>query len=434
MHVLSPSDTFVVINKTILNDKRTLLINLYQPLIGVVAIGLYNTLWSYLDRLELVSLEFTHNTLLNNMMISCNEFKEAREKLEAIGLIKTYVKEETSVNNYVYELYSPMSAKEFLNNPILNTALENALGTKEFDRTIEYFKVPPINLRNYQDVTSKFSDTFLWTTNTIRNIELNDLKNKNTRALSIISKIDINTILSLIPNDLLNHRSITKDMREYIIKVSFIYNYDNEIMSEIIRNSLTEKKTIDKTKLRNVAEQFYKFENMGKLPSLIYRKQPEYLKSNKDGMSKRDRIINIFETTAPFDFISSKYKTGTPSDSDLKIISYLLLDLDLKPGVVNVLLDYVLKINNNKLTKAFVDTIASQWKKSNIETVEAAMNIAEEEYHKRNEGSKVSKTNSKSSNVTILENKPTWFNQEIEEDSASEEEIRAFEELLKGND
>lgn len=434
MHVLSPSDTFVVINKTILNDKRTLLINLYQPLIGVVAIGLYNTLWSYLDRLELVSLEFTHNTLLNNMMISCNEFKEAREKLEAIGLIKTYVKEETSVNNYVYELYSPMSAKEFLNNPILNTALENALGTKEFDRTIEYFKVPPINLRNYQDVTSKFSDTFLWTTNTIRNIELNDLKNKNTRALSIISKIDINTILSLIPNDLLNHRSITKDMREYIIKVSFIYNYDNEIMSEIIRNSLTEKKTIDKTKLRNVAEQFYKFENMGKLPSLIYRKQPEYLKSNKDGMSKRDRIINIFETTAPFDFISSKYKTGTPSDSDLKIISYLLLDLDLKPGVVNVLLDYVLKINNNKLTKSFVDTIASQWKKSNIETVEAAMNIAEEEYHKRNEGSKVSKTNSKSSNVTILENKPTWFNQEIEEDSASEEEIRAFEELLKGND
>ena len=179
MHVLSPSDTFVVINKTILNDKRTLLINLYQPLIGVVAIGLYNTLWSYLDRLELVSLEFTHNTLLNNMMISCNEFKEAREKLEAIGLIKTYVKEETSVNNYVYELYSPMSAKEFLNNPILNTALENALGTKEFDRTIEYFKVPPINLRNYQDVTSKFSDTFLWTTNTIRNIELNDLKTIN---------------------------------------------------------------------------------------------------------------------------------------------------------------------------------------------------------------------------------------------------------------
>lgn len=433
MHNVSPSDTFVVINKTILNDKRTLLINLYQPLIGVVAIGLYNTLWSYLDRLELVSLEFTHNTLLNNMMISCTEFKDAREKLEAIGLIKTYVREE-SINNYVYELYSPMSAKEFLNNPILNTALLNALGPKEFERTIEYFKVPPINLRNYQDVTAKFSDTFLWTTNVMRNIELNNLKNKNTRALSIISKIDINTVLSLIPNDLLNHKSITKDMKEYIIKISFIYNYDNETMSEIIRNSLTDKRTIDKSKLRSVAEQFYKFENMGKLPSLIYRKQPEYLRSNKDGMTKRDRIINMFETTAPFDFIASKYKTGNPSDSDLKIISYLLLDLDLKPGVVNVLLDYVLRINNNKLTKSFVDTIASQWKKSNIETVDAAMKIAEEEHNKRKENENKKRNINNKSNVTILENKPSWFNQEIEEDSASEEEIRAFEELLKGSD
>ena len=388
MHSFSASDTFVVINKTILNDKRTLLINLYQPLIGVVAIGLYNTLWSYLDRLELVSLEFTHNTLLNNMMISCNEFKEAREKLEAIGLIKTYVKED-KINSYVYELYSPMSAKEFLNNPILNTALYNAVGEKEFNRTIEYFKVPYINLRNYQDVTSKFSETFLWTTTTMRNIELNNLKNKNTRTLSIISKIDLNTILSLIPTDLLNHRSITKDMKEYILKISFIYNYDNEMMTEIIRNSLTDKHTIDKAKLRTNAEKFYKFENFGKLPSLIYRKQPEYLRSNKEGMSNRDRIIYMFETTAPYDFIASKYKTGSPSDSDLKIITYLLLDLDLKPGVVNVLIDYVLKINNNKLTKAFVDTIASQWKKSNIETVEDAMKIALEEQKKRKENKAV---------------------------------------------
>ncbi len=426
MHNVLSSDTFVVINKTILNDNRSLLVNLYQPLIGTVAVGLYNTLWSFLDRLELVSLEYTHNTLLNNMMISCNEFKEAREKLEAIGLIKTYVKEE-KVNNYVYELYSPMSAKEFLNNPILNTALYNAIGSKEYERTIEFFKIPYINLRNYEDVTSKFSDTFIWTTNTIRNMEMYNLKNKNTRVLSIVSKIDVNTILNLIPDDLLNHKSITKDMREYITKISFIYNYDNEIMVELIRNSISDKHTIDKNKLKEMASKFYQFENMGKLPSLIYRKQPEYLRANKEGMSNRDRIINMFETTSPYDFISSKYKTGTPSNSDLKIISYLLLDLDLKPGVVNVLIDYVLKINNNKLTRVFVDAIASQWKKSNIETVEDAMNIAEKEYHSRNSGkTKVSKEK-------VVEKTPTWFNKEIEENSATEEEIAAFEELLKGN-
>jgi replication initiation and membrane attachment protein len=149
-------------------------------------------------------------------------------------------------------------------------------------------------------------------------------------------------------------------------------------------------------------------------------------------MSKRMKMINMFETTSPYDFIASKYSSGTPSNSDLKIISYLLLDLDLKPGVVNVLVDYVLKINNNKLTKSFIDTIASQWKKSNIETVEDAMDIAEKEYHSRQDN-KVVKTTS-SSNTKILESEPSWFKKDIEENSTTEEEIKAFEALLKGND
>ncbi len=426
MNNVLPSDTFVVINKTIIQNDNDLLINLYQPLIGAIAISLYNTLAAYLNRAEVMSLEYTHNTLLNNMMLSCNEFMLAREKLEAIGLIKTYLKRE-SVNNYVYELYSPLSAKEFLDNPILNTALMNAVGEKEYERILDYFKVPNINLRNYEDITSKFSDTFVWTTTLSRNLEMYNLKNKNTRTLSIVSKIDINTILNLIPPELLNHRSLTKDMKDYLMKISFIYNYDNEAMVELIRNSLTDRHTIDKNKLKDNAIKYYQYDNAGKLPSLIYRKQPEYLRTTKDGLSNRMRMIKMFETTSPYDFLQSKYPTGTPSVSDLKIVSYLLLDLELQPGVVNVLIDYVLKINNNKLTKAFVDTIASQWKKSNIETVEDAMALAEKEYRERH-----NKKEMKASPKKIAK-KPEWFDKDIKEDTATDEEIKAFEALLKGD-
>ena len=141
-------------------------------------------------------------------------------------------------------------------------------------------------------------------------------------------------------------------------------------------------------------------------------------------MAKKMQMIHLFETTSPYDFIASKYKTGTPTSSDLNVISYLLLDLDLKPGVVNVLVDYVLKINNNNLTKRFVETIAAQWKKSNIETVEDAMNIAEEEYKKRK-------------NIAVKkevrkDKKPEWYQKEIEADLATAEEIEALEKMLKG--
>ena len=128
-----PADTFIVVNKTSLSDKdRNILVLLYQPIIGSQAISLYYTLWSYLDKSELLSNEWTHHHLLRDMMISNSELTESKEKLEAIGLIKTYVKK-GNINNYVYELYSPITASEFINNPILNMSLFNAVGKLEYD-------------------------------------------------------------------------------------------------------------------------------------------------------------------------------------------------------------------------------------------------------------------------------------------------------------
>lgn len=423
MNQVLPVDTFIVVNKTVLQDDRRILISLYEPLVGAIAINLYNTLCTYLEHLELISMEYTHNTLLNTMMISVGEMMDARLKLEGIGLLKTYVKS-GSINHFIYELYSPMSAKEFFNNPILSTALQNALGPMEYERRVEFFKIPTLNLKNYEDVTAKFSDIFAWTNDSLRDIEIYNLRDKAKRPLEIISKIDINTIMSMIPEELLNPRSMTRDMRDFLIKISSIYDYDNEAMVELIRNSITEKHTIDKNKLREMALKCYRFDNYGKLPNLIYKNQPEYLQTTKTGVSKKMQMIHIFETTSPHDFLASKYKTGTPALSDIKIIAYLLDDLNLQPGVVNVLVDYVLKINDNKLTKGFVDAIAAQWKKSNIETVEDAMKIAEKEHkNRRATQTKV---------VEKKEKKPAWFHQDIEENLATEEEIKKIEEALRG--
>ena len=134
MHTILPADTFIVVNKTVLhNSDRKILNLLYQPLVGNTAISLYFTLWSYLEKYELMSNEWAHNHILTNMMVTVNEFDDARVKLEALSLIKTYIKK-GSVNSYVYELYSPMSASSFINNPILNTALYNNIGKIEYEK------------------------------------------------------------------------------------------------------------------------------------------------------------------------------------------------------------------------------------------------------------------------------------------------------------
>ena len=133
MHTILPADTFIVVNKTVLHDSDRKILNLlYQPLVGNIAISLYFTLWSYLDNYNLMSNEWSHNHILNNMMITVNEFDDARVKLEALSLIKTYVKR-GNINSYVYELYSPLSASAFINNPLLSTALFNNIGKVEYE-------------------------------------------------------------------------------------------------------------------------------------------------------------------------------------------------------------------------------------------------------------------------------------------------------------
>lgn len=412
-----PADTFIVINKTILNEyDRKLLIMLYQPIIGYKATSLYFSLWMYLDKREIMSNEFTHHQLMTTMQLKLSEIIEAREKLEAIGLLKTYIRK-SNINNFIYEIYSPVTAYEFLNNPVLVTALYNNIGKTEYEKIIEYYKIPRLSLKEYEEITCSFNEIFKSTN--INGFErLENINKYSSNKIKIESKIDLDNVISLIPEELFNVRSLTNETKDLINKISFIYNYDDVRMSELIRESLTDKKTIDKQALKINSRKYYQFENSGKLPSLVYRTQPEYLRKPIGDTSNRAKIIYQFETTTPYDFLQSKYKSGKPSKSDIAILEYLLLDMNLNAGVVNVLIDYVLKINNNKLTKNFVDAIASQWAKSKIETVEEAMKIAEKEYQ------------NKKKTIKKKEEKPSWVNQNIEAQEASEEKIKELDKMF----
>lgn len=417
-----PADTFVVLNKTILNNEdRKLLIMLYQPIIGFKAISLYFTLWTNLDKREILSGEYTHHHLMTNMQLRLSEIIEAREKLEAVGLLKTYLKKE-NINNFVYELYSPVSAFEFLNNPILSTSLYNNIGKYEYEKIIDYYKIPVVNLKEYEEITCSFTDIFESSSVNEFEIVTSNIQKYSSSKLNITPKIDLDNIVSMIPDDMFNLRSLTKETKDLIYKISFIYNYDDAQISELIRNSLNDKKMIDKKQLKINSRRLYQFENSGKLPSIIYRNQPEYLRKPVGDVSNRAKIIYQFETTSPYDFLASKYNGSKPSKTDLSILEFLLLDMNLNPGVVNVLVDFVLRINNNKLTRNYVEGIASQWAKSKIETVEDAMKIATEENKKKTQYKKPQKK---------LEEKPDWLNKNVEFEQASEEEIKEIEELFQ---
>lgn len=416
---LLPADTYIVKNNTILkSEDRNLLITLYQPIIGSVSINLYFTLWSLLDECLTIGSEYNHHYLMTIMGIKLEDILEAREKLEATGLLKTYVKR-GSVNSYIYELYSPLSADEFFSNPILTNILSSNIGKRELKKLIKNFTLPKISLKDYEDVTSSFHEIFKVEKEIAIN-EIDNIKKVNKLDLVINSKNDLNNVLSMIPEEILNIKTITKEVRELLYKLAYIYDLSDQVLSELIRNSCNEKKMIDKEELRNNCSNYYSFENKGKAPKLIYKNQPEYLRKSVSDTSKKSKQIYTFETTSPYDFLMGKNKGVKPSKADLNLLEMLVIDYELMPGVVNVLIDYVLRINDNKLNKNFVMAIASQWKRSKIETVEDAMEISKKEATKK-----------KSVKPKVKEVKPQWYGTDVETDEMSSDDLKKLEEKMR---
>ena len=419
---LLPADKYVVVNKTILTEQdRKYLVSLYEPIIGSLAVSLYLTLWRDLDRYNLVSVDYTHHHLMTILKSNLDNIKLARKTLEAVGLVKTYY-EAGEPNNYVYELYSPMIPKEFFANPIFNIVLYNNIGSTEYEMLKQEFSPFHFSLKGYVDITTPFDKVFKSSSEVV---ETFDAVGREEGIIVMQDQVDFDLLVSSLPKGLVTEKTFTKRMKSLINNLALVYNLDTLKMCEIIRLSLNEKGYIDKEFLRIQTRKYYQYNHHGKLPTLVYRTQPEYLKSPSGDTSKKGRIIEVFENTSPYDFLKSKYQNGNPTQRDLKLLEYLLVDVELKPAVVNVLIDYVLKKNNNKLNTAFVETIAGQWKRLNIQTAKDAMEVAEKE-HKKYTNRLRKETNKQISNET-----PVWFDQTISKENLSADEETELEDMLK---
>ena len=425
MFNILPADTYTVINKTILSEQdRKILLMLYQPIIGSGPINLFMTLWMNLDKSEFMSNEMSHHFLITSLKMSIEEITIQREKLEAVGLLKTFVKENNDVNNYIYELFSPLSAADFFSHPILNVVLFNEVSKKEYERLVSFFKIPRIILKDYKDIIKSLNDVFdsIPSSSFINNV---DVKKINSLGLNMKYNFDFNMLLSSFPKETINNKTFNKENKELIENLSYIYNLEVMEMKDLILSSLNEKFMIDKELLRKNSRNYYQYQNNGKLPTVLFKNQPDMFRSSIKNDSKKSKLIYTFETDSPYNFLKSKYNGSNPTNRDLKLIESLILDVGLTPAVVNVLIDYVMKINNKKLTKNFVETIAGQWKRLDIKTALDAMNQAEKETKNKNKSINKPVYKKKESEV------PDWLNQDIQKETISEEEENEVKNLLK---
>ena len=140
--------------------QNDMLYYLYQPIIGSNSIQLYMMLHVEGKRMARFLKPVSMSRLVSFLSLSLLDIAKGLRSLEAIGLLKTFVKYEQDITQYVYQLQSPLSLKAFFKNQILLSLLQESLSLEDFQRTIQYFQIHTEDLSQYEDITSHFQDVF----------------------------------------------------------------------------------------------------------------------------------------------------------------------------------------------------------------------------------------------------------------------------------
>ncbi|HEY9578087.1 MAG TPA: DnaD domain protein, partial [Pseudobacillus sp.] len=245
------------------------------------------------------------------------------------------------------------------------------------------------------------------------------------RGVSLkVDQFDFSLLESSLQGVIVSKSAMTPIVKETIVKLAHLYGIEPLEMKNLLLTAVDEKDEIDIEVLRKSARDWYQLERNEKLPELIYLSQPEALRTvQSEPSTKEEELIHYLETVSPRQLLID-ISGILPSSSDMQVIEGVLFQYKLPAGVVNVLIQYVMLKTDMKLTKSYVEKIASHWARKKVKTVKDAMELAKNEHRQYAEWAK-NKQKPKQ-RVIRTEKLPDWF---YEEDKAKEPASEANEEL-----
>ena len=408
MEVLSISDIYQTRSSCHLDhDSYQVLLQLYQPLLGIEATTLYLTLFSELNQYVLTKKPSLISRLCKVTQLSLTSLTQAFSKLEAVGLISTYAKEND--HRYVFDLKMPLSAHDFIHHQILNTLLKQRLHD-EYEKTIMAFQTFHVNLDDYQDVSASFGDVF--------DIHLNQekvlvTKNYQLKQYNSIEKeYDLTLFYQELESFQLSKKMFQENDIALIQQLGLLYKINALDMLEMVKKAMVHQR-LDHKKLTLFCRDYYDLKMPEKFEQIFHKQSP--LLQQDEGQSSLDKHIHYLENISPYDLLKDKLGGKEPLKRDLHVVESVLTDLQLEPGVMNVLIELTLARCDQSLPRNFIEALASQWKRKKITTVKDAIKEGKA-YLKYTEAKPIDES---------------WSQQEITIDHKQEEDQEADEDFMK---
>ena len=408
MVLVANNDSYQARLITLIGDyDRESLCNLYQPLVGHVAISLYFTLWTEASNKRINNI--THDSLLAKMQLSTGEFIKARKALEGVGLLKTYLEEENNNKTFYYDLLAPKTPSEFFQDTLLYGLLIKYIGEVDAKKLADLYKIEYVHHGN--EISSSFGEIFNPNFDDpifLKALHSAPAKGRNRAKISLTFSYE--KLFECLANSGISEKDLTKKELAELSRLSTLYGSNEERIADILVNnynpSLDKGKRCDFGSITKALQEETNYVYMSSSFSSTKSGMKPKLVSSSNALASK---INMMETISPKDFLGILQGGSKAASSDLKIIDSLSKQFHLPNGVLNVVIDYCLGVNDNILSKPYMEKICASLAREGITTAMDTMN-----YFK-----KLKNKNKKEANIAI----------ELEKKEEKEDDIN-WEEMM----
>ncbi|MFD1672737.1 DnaD domain protein [Agrilactobacillus yilanensis] len=442
----SPRDGFLVTHAGYFNDaQQNYLIYLYQPILGPVAVGLYNTLKTLENPSALRSQRPMHRILLDYMSVDLVAIEAARRRLEAMGLLRTFTNEDVIGKYFVYELYPPLTPDVFFKDDLLSLLLVQTIGQRAFDDLATRFQLHPVT-KDLTEITANFSNVFpeIVARAVQTPTELQQTKKQMTlkqRPAVAYSEADLDTFDWDFLQNLLAKFQVTKaeltKHQQVIYQLHHFYGIDETTMANLIANTLdivTDEINIKKLESLTLAEYTQTQGSQVKMaPEPETPTPPQTSASQSDAPTAQadstQELVAQAQRLSVFDFLAWQKQVlgGFVGKGETRVLRELQSRHIFSDQILNMLTYANLHTAGaTTVTQAFTDSVANDWLQHHITTPEAALKrIQERQYTKLG---KTAKTNNNSrqnyrttSPTKTVEPIPSWFKEQTSATSEADD-------------
>lgn len=418
---LLPKDRYLVrVARPLSFTEMGYVTQLYLPIIGVESYTLYQLFVHGVQEVSGASAEATHRSLMLATSLSLDRLLDARERLEAMGLLEVRRRENLQRDYYYdYLVKPPLTPAEFFGDYVLSLMLLNKIENIRFQQLREQYADTVATRLNHEytiveNVTKDFHQVF----QSLKPSELEVKKGsereqfltrmeesfppaemKSGFVAQVATPLSVSSLRLYLPDNADAAKVFGGASMEFLYLLCRFYELDSWGLGQELRDWTLYKpdRSLDQEVLRKRMIQRYTEDK-------LYRSVPAEQGGGDEWGPGRlpepgsEAFVRACRTLSPLGLLE-KVVGGRVSKVFLERAETLVFTDGMQPEVVNALLFHTLASMQMELPKAYMETIRDSWKAKRIGTVDEAVKQILERADQRAQSAEKAKSAKKDTGV-----------------------------------